>query len=183
LKKKKGSMMKNEPTTEASADKQSPADNVTNSAAGAGEKRAEDKPRVATLELLKQVVKMSPFTSWSGAEVLACKDGFAELKMPFRQDLTQHHGFINGGIIGFLSDNASAWAAASVAGDVLTAEYSVKLLAPGKGDYFVARGNVVKATRRLVAVESKVYAVTVEGETANEKLIAMGTATILPSNK
>jgi len=140
-------------------------------------------PGVATLELLQQVVKMSPFTSWSGTEVIACKAGKAELRMPFRADMTQHHGFLHGGIIGFLSDNVSAWAASSVVGDVLTAEYSVKLLAPGKGDYFVARGEVVKATRRLVAVESKVYAVTGEGEDAEEKLIAMGTATILPAGK
>jgi uncharacterized protein (TIGR00369 family) len=143
-----------------------------------------EKPPVATLELLKQVVKMSPFTSWSGTEVTKCEDGHAELKVPFRKDLTQHHGFLHGGIVGFLSDNVSAWAASSVVGDVLTAEYSVKLLAPGMGDYFVARGDVVKATRRLVAVESKVFAVTVgEGGQPSEKLIAMGTATILPAGR
>jgi len=140
------------------------------------------KPGVATLEILKQVVKMSPFTSWSGTEVTACENGHAALRTPFRKDLTQHHGFLHGGIIGFLSDNVSAWAAASVVGDVLTAEYSVKLLAPGKGDYFIARGDVVKASRRLVAVESKVFSVTGEGADAVEKLIAMGTATILPAS-
>lgn len=140
-----------------------------------------EKPRVATLEILQQVVKMSPFTSWSGTEVTRCDNGHAELRMPFRQDMTQHHGFLHGGVIGFLSDNVSAWAASSVVGDVLTAEYAVKLLAPGKGDFFVARGAVVKATKRLVAVESKVYAVSEEDGEQKEKLIAMGTATILPA--
>jgi len=141
-------------------------------------------PKVATLEILKEVVKHSPFTSWSGTEVTKCENGHAELKTPFRKDLTQHHGFLHGGIIGFLSDNVSAWAASSVVGDVLTAEYSVKLLSPGMGDYFIARGDVVKATRRLVAVESKVFAVTKNdaGEDS-EKLIAMGTATILPAGQ
>jgi len=147
------------------------------------EAAAQQSPGVATLAIMKEVVKMSPFTSWSGAEVTACENGFAELKIPFKADLTQHHGFLHGGIIGFLSDNVSAWAAASVVGDVLTAEYSVKLLAPGKGDYFIARGQVVKTTRRLVAVESKVYAVIKTGDGEEEKLIAMGTATILPSGR
>jgi len=147
------------------------------------ETASQEKPAVATLGLLKQVVKMSPFTNWSGTEVTACENGYAELRMPFRKDLTQHHGFLHGGIVGFLSDNVSAWAASSVVGDVLTAEYSVKLLAPGKGDFFIARANVVKATRRLVAVESKVFAVIGEGDAAEEKLIAMGTATILPAGK
>lgn len=139
---------------------------------------------VATLDILKGVVEMSPFTKWSGTEVTKCESGHAELRVPFKKDLTQHHGFMHGGIIGFLSDNVSAWAASSVVGDVLTAEYSVKLLAPGIGDYFVARGDVVKATKRLVAVESKVFAISKNdaGE-EQEKLIAMGTATILPAGK
>ncbi|MBL4790019.1 MAG: PaaI family thioesterase [Kordiimonadaceae bacterium] len=142
---------------------------------------APEKPPLVTLEMLQQVVKLSPFTNWSGTEVTDVRHGYAEAKTPFRKDLTQHHGFLHGGIIGFLSDNVSAWAAATVVGDVLTADYSVKLLAPGKGDYFVARASVVKATRRLVAVESKVYAVTLEDGEPTEKLIAMGTATVLPA--
>ncbi|SDD88373.1 PaaI family thioesterase [Kordiimonas lacus] len=132
--------------------------------------------RVATTTLIREVVKASPFTEWTGCEVITCENGVAELKMPFRQELTQHHGFVHGGIIGFLSDNVSAWAAASVVGDVVTADYSVKLLAPGIGEEFFARGEVVKANKRLVAVESRVYALR-DGE---RKLIAIGSATILP---
>lgn len=132
--------------------------------------------RVATTALIREVVKASPFTQWTGCEVITCEDGIAELRMPFREDLTQHHGFVHGGVIGFLSDNVSAWAAASVVGDVVTADYSVKLLAPGIGEEFIARGEVVKANKRLVAVESRVYAV----RSGERKLIAVGTATILP---
>ncbi|NVJ71259.1 MAG: PaaI family thioesterase [Alphaproteobacteria bacterium] len=132
--------------------------------------------RVATTELIREVVKTSPFTEWTGCEVIRCEAGVAELQMPYRKDLTQHHGFIHGGVIGFLSDNVSAWAAASVVGDVVTADYSVKLLSPGIGEAFYARGEVVKANKRLVAVESRVYAIN-EGK---RKLVAMGTATILP---
>jgi len=147
---------------------------------GSGGAKSENQPLVS-LEMLQHVVKLSPFTNWSGTEVTEARYGYAEAKTPFRKDLTQHHGFLHGGIIGFLSDNVSAWAAATVVGDVLTADYSVKLLAPGKGDYFIARATVVKATRRLVAVESKIYAVTEGAGEPSEKLIAMGTATILPA--
>ncbi len=134
---------------------------------------------VATLAILQDVVRASPFTKWTGCTVTRCDNGVAELEMPFKHDLTQHHGFIHGGVIGFLSDNVSAWAAASVVGDVVTADYSVKLLAPGVGEKFIARADVVKATKRLVAVESKVYVV----KDGVKKLIAMGTATILPMGK
>jgi len=131
---------------------------------------------VATTESMRAIVKVSPFTLWTGCDVLTCENGVCEVRMPFREDLTQHHGFVHGGIIGFLSDNVSAAAAASVVGDMVTADYSVKLLAPGIGEEFFARGEVVKANKRLVAVESRVYAVR-KGE---RKLIAVGTATILP---
>lgn len=136
---------------------------------------AAGRPK-ADLALLKEVIKASPFTAWTGCEVTMCEGGVAELRMPYKKDLTQHHGFVHGGVIGFLSDNVSAWAASSVVGDVVTAEYSVKLLSPGIGEEFIARGEVVKANKRLVAVESRVYAVR-DGE---RKLVAMGTATILP---
>ncbi|MFC4349102.1 PaaI family thioesterase [Kordiimonas lipolytica] len=131
---------------------------------------------VATTETMRAIVQVSPFTRWTGCEVLTCEEGVCEVRMPFRKDLTQHHGFVHGGIIGFLSDNVSAAAAASVVGDVVTADYSVKLLAPGIGDEFMARGEVVKVNKRLVAVESRVFAVS-DGK---QKLIAVGAATILP---
>ncbi|NVJ97782.1 MAG: PaaI family thioesterase [Alphaproteobacteria bacterium] len=132
--------------------------------------------RVANTALIREVVKASPFTLWTGCEVITCENGVAELKMPYRKELTQHHGFIHGGVIGFLSDNVSAWAAASVVGDVVTADYSVKLLSPGVGEAFIARAEVIKANKRLVAVESRVYAL--KGD--EKKLIATGTATVLP---
>lgn len=132
--------------------------------------------RVADTALIREVVKASPFTLWTGCEVLKCEDGVAELRMPFKQELTQHHGFVHGGVIGFLSDNVSAWAAASVVGDVVTADYSVKLLSPGIGESFYARAEVIKANKRLVAVESRVYA----EKNGERKLVATGTATVLP---
>jgi len=137
-------------------------------------------PEMVTLETMGQVVEMSPFTKWSGTTVTAIRPGYAASKMPFKKELTQHHGFIHGGVIGFMSDNISAWAAATAVGDVLSAEYNVKFLAPGKGDYFTAEGTVVKASRRLVVVESKVFAHTVTKDGEDKKLIAVGSATVLP---
>lgn len=70
---------------------------------------------------------------------LTCEEGACEVPLRFRRGLTQHHGLIHRGIIGFLSDNVSTAAAASVVGDVVTADYSVKLLASGIGDEFIVQ--------------------------------------------
>lgn len=144
--------------------------------AGAGAPNPAAGKRTADTALIREVIKASPFTRWTGCEVLSCENGVAELRMPFREELTQHHGFVHGGVIGFLSDNVSAWAAASVVGDVVTADYSVKLLSPGIGESFYARAEVIKANKRLVAVESRVYA----EKDGVRKLVATGTATVLP---
>lgn len=138
---------------------------------------ANERP-VATLEIMKQVVKQSPFCGHIGADVTACADGFAEVKLPFDTTLAQHHGFLHGGLIGFLADTAMSWAAASVAGDVLTSEFRVHLLAPGRGETFLGRGHVIKAGRRQIVTRADVIAV----RDGAEKLIATGTGTIMPVN-
>jgi uncharacterized protein (TIGR00369 family) len=133
---------------------------------------------VATVEILKHLVAVSGFAKMVGAEVIACEDGFAELSIDNHENHTQHHGFLHGGLVGFLADSAMSWAAASVAGDVLTSEYKLHLLSPGKGEKFIGRGHVIKAGRRQIVTRADVFAL-YDGK---EKLIATGTGTILPVN-
>lgn len=133
---------------------------------------------VVNAELLRAVANAQPFTRWTGLEVICAERGHVETRMHLRpDDMTQHHGFLHGGLIGFLADNAAAYAAATVIGDVLTAQYSLNFLSPGVGDAFIARADVVKAGKRQVVVDVKVYAVS----DAGEKLIATANAVILPA--
>jgi uncharacterized protein (TIGR00369 family) len=100
-----------------------------------------------------------------------------ELSFPIRPETTQHHGFAHGGLIGVAADNACAWAAATVAGDVVTGSYSIQFLAPARGERLRARGEVIRAGKRQVSVEARVYA-----ESAGEapKLVAVALAQIFP---
>lgn len=125
---------------------------------------------------MRRIVAASPFAVLTASEVGACSDGYAEVSMPFDARFTQHHGFLHGGIVGYLADTAISWAAASVAGDVLTSEYRVHLLAPGIGSRFTGRGWVVKAGRRQVVVRADVFAV----DDGRETLIATATGTVVP---
>jgi uncharacterized protein (TIGR00369 family) len=134
---------------------------------------------VATLEIMRQVIPKSPFTAFLETEITVCADGVAELEVPIRPELTQHHGFAHGAIVGCVADNACAWAAASVVGDVVTAEYKLHLLAPAVGQKLIGRGRVIKASSRMVTASADVYAV--NGET--EKHVATMLATIIPVGK
>src|SRR3954447_19336332 len=89
------------------------------------------------LENLKILLDKTPFTAFLRPEVLKCEDGYAELHVQLRHDLTQHHGYAHGAVVGCVADSACAWAAGSVAGDVVTSEYQLHLLAPAVGDKLI----------------------------------------------
>lgn len=133
--------------------------------------------QVATLDILREVIKIQPFTRWAGLELISADKGEVETRLVLRkQDMTQHHGFLHGGLVGFLADNAAAYAAATVVGDVVTSQFSLNFLAPGLGEAFRTRASVVKAGKRQVTVRADVFA----EQDGDEKLIAVAQATILP---
>jgi uncharacterized protein (TIGR00369 family) len=144
------------------------------SAPAAGATR--QRPAVLTLEFLREVTRGSPFSHWTGIEPLVCDEGVTEVRMNWRPEFAQHHGYLHGALVGFIADSSCAWAAATVAGDVVTAQYDLRLLSPGIGEAFIGRGRVVKASKRQVITRAEVFAL----QDGQEKLIAMATATILP---
>jgi uncharacterized protein (TIGR00369 family) len=137
---------------------------------------SEPAPQTATLAIMRQIVASTRFNVLTKTEVLACADGYAELSMPFDPSMTQHHGYLHGALIGYLADTAISWSAGSAIGDVVTSEFRVHILAPGKGERFIAKGQVVKAGRRQVVSRADIFAVS-GGE---EKLIAIATGTCIP---
>ncbi len=127
-----------------------------------------------SLQNIRALLEKTPFARHLAPEVTRCAGGQAELRVRLRPDLTQHHGFAHGAVIGCVADSACAWAAASLAGDVVTAEYKLHLLAPGVGDELVGRGTVVQAGRRSIVARADVFAV----RNGTERLIATALATV-----
>jgi uncharacterized protein (TIGR00369 family) len=97
-----------------------------------------------------------------GAEIVRVEPGEVELSLPFRDDLTQQHGFLHAGIVTTLVDSACGYAALSVMDSesaVLSVEYKVNLLAPAIGERMRALGRVMKSGRTLVVCTGEVIAV------------------------
>jgi uncharacterized protein (TIGR00369 family) len=132
--------------------------------------------RRPTLEDFRRIDLRAKYPQLIGAELTACADGHAEVALPWREDLGQHNGFLHGALVGFLADYACAWAAGSIAGDVVTASYTLNFVAPGIGERFVGRGDVVKASKRQITCRADVFAV----QDGAEKLIAIANAVIMP---
>ncbi len=88
--------------------------------------------------------------------------GAVTIRMPFRDDLTQQHGFLHAGVVATVVDSACGYAALSLMPEgaaVLSIEFKVNLLAPAKGEQIVARGRVIKAGRTISVVSGEVHAV------------------------
>ncbi|HXF46218.1 MAG TPA: PaaI family thioesterase [Burkholderiaceae bacterium] len=103
-----------------------------------------------------------------GAELTAVEPGRVTIELPVRDDLTQQHGFVHGGIVGMIADSAGGYSAFTLmpaASSVLTVEYKINLLAPARGERLIARGQVLKPGRTLSIVRADVYALAAGRET------------------
>ena len=114
-----------------------------------------------------------------GAELTRVNPGEVEIEMPFRADLTQQHGFLHAGIISTALDSACGYAAYSLMpadAAVLTIEFKVNLLSPGRGERFLFRGQVTKPGRTIIVADGQAYAFAADGEA---RLIATMTGTMM----
>jgi len=97
-----------------------------------------------------------------GATLERVAPGEVDIRLPFRADLTQQHGFLHAGAMTTVVDSACGYAALTlmpVGAAVLTVEFKVNLLAPGKGESIMARGRVLKAGRTLMTCVGDVFAI------------------------
>lgn len=114
-----------------------------------------------------------------GAALTVVTPGTVEIEMPYCEALTQQHGFLHAGIISTALDSACGYAAYSLMPEnaaVLTIEFKVNLLAPGRGERFLFRGSVTKPGRTIIVADGQAYAFAADGEA---KLIATMTGTLM----
>ena len=87
--------------------------------------------------------------------------GAVEIELPFREDLTQQHGFIHAGIVTAVVDTACGYAALSLMpenSEVLTVEYKINFVSPAVGDRLIAKGQVIKPGRTVTVCAGHVFA-------------------------
>ena len=108
------------------------------------------------------------FMTLIGAKISHVAAGEVDIDLPFRPDLVQQHGYFHAGCTSAIADSAGGYAAFSLfkpGFGVLTTEFKINLIAPGKGDRLVARGRVIKPGRTLTICKSDVVAIERESET------------------
>jgi len=87
-----------------------------------------------------------------GASLERVEAGRVEIRLPFRPELSQQHGFFHAGIVSTIADTAGGYAGFTLfpadAG-VLTVEFKINLLAAADGERAIAVGEVIRSGRTL----------------------------------
>lgn len=86
-----------------------------------------------------------------GAELTRVQPAMVEIEFPYDPKLTQQHGFLHAGMISAALETACTYAAYSVIApdvSILTIEFKVNLLSPGRGERFLFAARSPSPVRR-----------------------------------
>lgn len=122
----------------------------------------------------KRILEQQPFSVLLGTELRAFESGKVELELAVREELKQQHGFVHGGVVSYLADNALTYAGGSVLGDSVTSEYKINYLRPAMGQTLIARASVLSAGKKQAVCQCQVLAIA-DGE---ERVVAVAQGTI-----
>ena len=131
---------------------------------------------------IKQSFAKQTIMGLIGAELTRVEPGLIEIRLPYRADLAQQHGYLHAGIVTTIADSACGYAAYSLMppnSEVLSVEFKVNLLRPAKGETFSAVAEVVKAGRTLTVVRADVFGI----EQERRELVATMLGTMICLSK
>ena len=102
-----------------------------------------------------------PFSVLLGAEITQYSDAGVEIRMPITPQVMQQHGFVHGGVLSYLADNALTFAGGGrLEGLVVTGEYKINYIRPARGDALVARAEAISSGKTQSVTRCEIYAVT-----------------------
>lgn len=111
-------------------------------------------------EFARQVFASQPFSQFIGAQLASSGPGSAELRLSIVDHLKQQHGFVHGGVLSYLADNAITFAGGlALGGNALTSEYKINYLKPAVGSLLIARAQAKAAGKRQAVCQCEVFAV------------------------
>jgi len=117
-----------------------------------------------------------PFSVLLGTELTHVGENELTLCLTVRDELKQQHGFVHGGVISYLADNALTFAGTLALGPrVVTGEYKINYLRPALNGTLVAHAKVVHAGRQQAACQCSVFVM----DDDDERLVALAQGTVV----
>lgn len=133
------------------------------------------------MDLARQALAAQPFSVSIGTQLREFSEGVAELQVPVLPWQAHQHGYVHGGVISYLADNAMAFAAGSVLGPhVASSVFTITYLQPvpmdKNGGLLIARATVIRGGRRQAACRCEVG---VEFADEPRRLVAIAQGTVV----
>ncbi len=133
------------------------------------------EPLAAEMEaVIRERLKANPFVKFMGIQVPELGRGYARFVLPVKPQFHNSQGFLQGGVIAALADEAVAYALFSLAapGELLnTVEMKINFLAPVHQGEVEAVARIAKRGRTISLGEVEVH--------QGEKLVAKGLCTYI----
>ena len=130
------------------------------------------------LKKVRESFDKQQFMEFIGASLGKVEPGYCEIHLDFKKELSQQDGFFHGGIIGTIADNAGGYAAYTLMPpdhSILSVEYKINIVAPGKGEKLIGCGQVLKSGRTLTVSRADIFVI----ENGNKKLCAISLMTLI----
>lgn len=135
---------------------------------------AADSEAQGELAEFRARVETEPISSFLGMKLMDLAPGYARVSMKLRPEHLTFNGYVFGGIVASLADQAFACATNSMGRTSIASQFNIHFVAGASPqDELVAEGKVVKKGRRVDLCEMTVT--NQEG-----KLIATATGTAIP---
>jgi len=123
---------------------------------------------------LRERLAQNPFVIFMGVKVPELGEGYARFTLEIRPDFHNSQGFLQGGVIAALADEAVAYALFSLVPEgemISTVEMKINFLAPVQNGQIEAQAHIRKRGRTLSLGEVEV--------TQGERLVAKGMCTYI----
>jgi uncharacterized protein (TIGR00369 family) len=123
---------------------------------------------------LRERLAHNPFVGFMGVEVPELGEGYARFTLKIRPDFHNSQGFLQGGVIAALADEAVAYALFSLVPEgemISTVEMKINFLAPAQQGVIEAQAHIRKRGRTLSLGEVEV--------TQDTRLVAKGMCTYI----
>ncbi|MEU9805838.1 PaaI family thioesterase [Mycobacterium sp. NPDC050853] len=129
-----------------------------------------------TLDQARQVLDAQPFSRLLGASISRLDESGIQLSLDIRDELRQQSGFIHGGVLSYLADNAITYACAlGLGGDIVTSGYTIEYVAPARdGLRLLADASLVSSGRTKALGRCEI---SVEDHDGHTKLVAVAQGT------
>jgi acyl-CoA thioesterase len=126
------------------------------------------------IQTLTDKMKVEPIREFLKMKLVELKSGYAKVTMPLLPEYKNFNGFVFGGIIASVADQAFAYASNSVAYPSVATQFNIHFIAGASiGDVLTAECQLITSGRRV-----GIYEMTVTNQ--HDKLIARATGTTIP---